>query len=277
MLKRLVVLGIALTLAISTMGTPADAGKRRRTAVRGGGVISVLKCKGGEVKQVDPIVNPNGGRSSHMHQFFAGKGIQPVGTPTTEADMRNGGTTCPLDADTAGYWTPTLVNSRTGAVVEPQQMNAYYRSPKGKFVRAFPPGFEAVCGNTTSRGDAPCLDTESQNTVGWGCTDSESFRTISAALPCPDKLIAHVQFKFPAELQLPKVSLHFRWKVTSGSYHLSSDGMGMGDNGASLHADFWNTWHQPTLEYLVNRCLNGGLKTACKGMTNAKLANLRSR
>ena len=42
--------------------------------------------------------------------------------------------------------------------------------------------------------------------------------------------------------------------------------------GSTLHADFWNTWDQDVLEFLVVKCLDGGL--SCKQLTDAKLAQM---
>ena len=38
------------------------------------------------------------------------------------------------------------------------------------------------------------------------------------------------------------------------------------------HADFWQTWDQPVLDFLVERCLRGGV--SCKSMTDDKLASM---
>jgi hypothetical protein len=63
-------------------------------------------------------------------------------------------------------------------------------------------------------------------------------------------------------VRIPKIGIHITYGLTDGTgYYLSSDAEhGMSD-GMSLHADFWNTWDQPTLEMEVADCINAG--TSC--------------
>lgn len=251
-MKRLLVALAALAL-LPLFAPPAHA--------VGGGVVSILKCKPGPMLQVDPIVAPGGVKSAHLHQFFGGVAVNPPGTETTVNQMQNGETTCPLSGDTAGYWVPVLYRA-DGTVVKPVQVNAYYRSPQGKTVHAFPEGFGIVCPGPD------CAEVDTQGGAGWGCSDQEGKATIAAALPCPSVLIAHVQLK-PKDPSLPKVALHVRYPIRSGTgYRLASDMPGMA-GGSSLHGDFWNTWDQDILGRLV-RTLNAG-KT-CKGMTDSTLS-----
>ena len=83
-------------------------------------------------------------------------------------------------------------------------------------------------------------------------TDSADHRS-HVAYPiggsCPDS--------YP--VRIPRISLHITYGLTDGTgYYLSSDAEhGMSD-GMSLHADFWNTWDQPTLEQEVADCINEG-------------------
>ena len=236
-------------------------------AATGPGVFSIVKCKPGPVHQVDPILQPGGGESAHLHQFFAGKGIQPKGTKTTSDDMLNRGTTCPLTAETAGYWVP-VVKDKNGDVVPPQQLNVYYRGQGD--LRVFPPDFQAICGNTNSAADAqpPCVETTGA-AFGWGCNDREGYATIQQAKPCPKRIIAHVQFKFPKSENFPKLAIHARYPTSA--HHISSD-IDDGGSGVTLHADFWNTWNQEVLKFLVEHCLEGGLD--CKQMDDTKLKEL---
>jgi hypothetical protein len=241
---------------IVTLAAPASA--------LGGGVVSILKCKPGPVLQVDPILAPGGALSEHMHQFFGGSGIQPEGIETTVAGMEASPSTCPLSGDTAGYWVPTLHDANHNVIV-PTQLNVYYRSPVGKRVVAYPEGFGIVCPSSA------CKVVTTQGGSGWGCTDTEGLPTIHAALPCPKVLIGHVQLK-PFDPTLPKVAIHARYAITSGTgYHLSSDDARGTSSGQSLHADFWNTWNQSLLARVI-ATLNQG--KACRGMTDATVSCL---
>jgi hypothetical protein len=258
--KKLSVL-IAISLMVMLLplfaATPAQA--------VGGGTVSILQCKPGPVHQVDPILNPGGAKSGHVHQFWGGKGIQPEGTTTTVNQMQTSGTTCPLSADTAGYWVPTL-HRADGTEIKPTSMNVYYRSPSGQEVRPFAEGFGLVCGMDPR---PECMDTE--NVTSWACDDAGREPSIQAALPCPKHLKAHV-FMRSTDPTLPKVALHVRYPITNScpGCYISSD-MGA-EGGTTLHGDFWNTWDQNVLRRVV-ATLNAG-KT-CAGMTDAKLNCLR--
>jgi Domain of unknown function (DUF1996) len=234
-------------------------------AAMGGGVVSITRCEPGPVLQVDPIVNPGGEQSEHMHQFFGGEGIQPVGTVTTVQDMQMSESTCPLTSDTAGYWVPTL-HQADGTEIAPTFMNVYYRSPRGKTVQAPLLGDGFVCGSEPRPG---CAVSSSQGGGGWGCADSDSHSTIAEALPCGNHLIAHVQIN-PTDTSLPKVTLHVRYQLTScdGCY-ISSD-MGA-PGGSTLHGDWFQTWDMDVFNRLI-ATLNAG--RSCTQMTDAKLSCL---
>jgi hypothetical protein len=258
---------ISLGLAGALFVANGDAPITADAAVRGGGVISV-KCAGGsKLSQTDPIVSP-GVPSAHLHQFVGG--IRAADAPDTSAAssdvVRAGPTTCPISQDTAGYWFPPLANKSTGAVKAANQMNAYYRSPGGVDVTAWPEDFTMVAGIGTP--NVP-PSTITQKGVSWSCVDSGPFSP--EPINCPNALIAHVHFPDcqladgrltygvrDCAVHFPKLSMHIRYKITNGSqYALVPGTMG-------LHADFWNTWDQVTLSGLVENCLDGGLD--CKGM-----------
>lgn len=71
----------------------------------------------------------------HQHQMFGNPTLAKGGNATSYADMKAGGAgPCRLSADTAGYWTPTLVyisGAKKGQIVPTNQFTAYYRPYTG--------------------------------------------------------------------------------------------------------------------------------------------------
>jgi hypothetical protein len=273
-MRRALALGTALAFLL-LLPTPVLA--------VGGGVISV-KCGPSHVAQVDPIVSP-GAVSAHEHEFFANRSVNADSTTET---MLTAGTTCPLSADTAGYWAPTLQNPSKVRVFA-AHMFAYYRSPSDISVQPFPSGLKIVAGGDTLNPPKPTLP---QRSLSWACTDSGPFSTVP--FDCGDKRIkAHIHFPncwdgvnldspdhrshmaysvgktCPAShpVQVPKLSMHITYRVKDATGYTISSG-----SGTTLHADFWSTWKQDTLAFLVDHCLNGG--RSCKQLDNAKAALL---
>lgn len=257
-------------------------------AAVGGGVFSI-RCAFSHSAQVDPIVAPGrvGTLSSHRHDFF---GAQSTRSDSTLQSMQSGGTSCALSGDTAGYWVPSL--SKQGRTVLPRAMFAYYRSPDGAIVAPFPADLRIIAGADTR---SPLAPNRPQRGLSWACSESGPFS--SQPLDCGTrKLKAHVQFpdcwngyldafdhrahmayasgrKCPAShpILLPKLSLHITYDINDGRGATLSSDMGA-PAGTQLHADFWNTWNQATLDFLVAACLNTG--RSCKRMSDSNLGNI---
>lgn len=280
--------GIALVLMTSA---GLVAGTTEALAV-GGGVFSV-KCTFSHSAQVDPIVAPGPAPttlSDHQHDFFAAR---TTNSDSTIETMRVGGTTCPLSTDTGGYWVPSLYKG--GQKINPRHMFIYYRSPSDTTVSAFPADLRMIAGGDTR---VPPDPTRSQLSLSWACNDSGPF--YAQPPNCgSNKLKAHIHFPncWTGQLDsfgrpdspdhrshlayskgktcpsthpvmLPRLSLHVTYDTTNGTgATLASDHDGLFPGGTQLHADFWNTWDQFTLQLLVDRCLNAGKD--CKQMTDA--------
>lgn len=284
-MKRTVALSVTLVVAVVLIGVstiPASAGS---------GVFSITGCTDAGVRPDDPIVMPGHAGMSHLHQFF---GNETTNANSTLADMVVGTSSCPLSADTAGYWAPALLDPNDQPVPL-LRATAYYRatSAKGQSIVAFPPDFRMIAGS-------PALPTGTPKVLGWGCDDTTYLPTIPNCGASTGKKFVKAHIVFPScwngidtdsddhrshvaypigskcpiahPVRIPRLSLHFTWAVTDGTgYSISSD-MDPMSAGQSLHADFWNTWNQGALEILVNTCLNAG--KSCAGMTDA---NFRSK
>lgn len=289
-MRRFIALLIAATLVSALTYLVVDSLTAQVNAATGGGVFS-LHCEFSHTNNDDPIVFPDQPGAAHVHGFV---GSRTTNASSTFDSMQASGTSCPVAKDTAGYWFPILL-SPSGQVLAPVQVNIYYRSPPGVGVESFPADLRIIAGGDTLNPPQPSIV---QRSLSWSCVDSGPF--FAGPVDCGSRaLIAHVHFPncvlagatdspdhrthmtyasgkdCPAGyVQVPKVSFHIRYKVPGTNdtqWRLTSDAAGS-ENGRSLHADFWNTWDQPTLACLVDTVLNGGL--SAKALTNAKVTAL---
>ncbi|HWO71112.1 MAG TPA: DUF1996 domain-containing protein [Actinomycetota bacterium] len=275
---------IAAILVLSVLA-PAPV----RAGSVGGGFFN-LQCRLSHRAPDDPIVFPGQPGASHLHDFF---GNRRTGADSTRASMLGARTTCTLSADTSAYWVPTLLDAN-GDPVPVRKVQVYYRSASGTLVRAFPTNLKIIAGGDTLDPPAP---TRSQRSLSWACGDTAPY------LPSPPDctgtglyVTAHIHFPDcwdgehrdatdhrshmtfgspgcpPGYVAVPRLRLHVQYATTNAEgATLVSDGSG-GLPGGTLHADFWNTWDQDALRFLVRRCLNAG--RACAQMTDQALADL---
>lgn len=227
----------------------------------------VSLCRFSHTAPDDPIVFPNRAGLSHDHTFFGNTTTSAASTPTTLLAQR---TTCDPTTDTAAYWAPTL--SVDGKKVEALDAAFYYRRNTYAPVKAFPVGFMMI------GGDAATFNPQSTNVVFWNC-GLDTTGASQTAPNCGDKTLRlHVVFPecwdgtrvdspdhkshmayastgaCPADhpVALPQLVIIIRYPVNgSGSVSLSSL-----NTQYSGHSDFVNAWNRPTLEHLVDYCLN---------------------
>lgn len=220
----------------------------------------------------DPIVFPDQPGAAHFHDFY---GNRTADAFSTYESMLGADTTCKVDLDSAGYWSPSLIRPN-GIKAGIQVITLYYRGERGKTV-AFPPDLRLIAGATVGTPTG----TGGLKLLGWKCTNQAP---LYVKIPsCPTNVKAIVTFpqcwdgehldvpdhhshmayiegsKCPTShpVMLPRVAVHVTYTVKGGpGFHLSSD-MTTAARGRSLHADFWNTWDQDELERLVAECING--------------------
>jgi hypothetical protein len=240
----------------------------------------------------DPIVFPGKRGASHNHDFFCNKATNAF---STYDSMIAAASACP-SGDTAGYWTPALY--KNGVKINPigsgLREQLYYRDNNviaGAFITAFPAGFKMVVGDShaTSLTDANAVNAGSGvgSKIGseqyWGCSNNSPDVKASAPINCSTGIIS-LHLGFPNCWNGVKVSGD---QVTAGTLRFPSSGacptgfktilprllerfeyrVGTDSSGITLasgptytvHADFWNTWQQASLQYLTDHCLNGGL------------------
>ena len=250
-----------------------------------------IKCKQTTgTGHVDPIVHHNEPVSDmqHLHQFFGNNHFLSLANPNTAnyADLVGQGTNCENPTDSAGYWTPVLQYTRTGATVPVTAFTAYYRSwdfketgdgvPLPDDVRLIAKKHDWTCGQfesvapqqsipdcsmadgrpgstLTAHIDFPsCWDgVKPHHTAGevGDTSDNEHF-AYRVGGACPSG--------FPIKTVALRETLGFAYTGKGDDVTLSSDQMMGTTDGQSLHADFWNAWEPAGLASMVRNCINPG-------------------
>ena len=263
--------GAAATAAVALAASGPAGGDRsvlRLNHGGGGRGYFAVACGFSHRNQDDMIVFPNQPGRSHDHTYFGNKATKASSTP---AALRAAGeTTCRLRADTAAYWAPTLFVS--GTAVRPLGAVVYYVRRTLEPVRAFPANLEMIAGSAAAR------SAQSTDVTFWSCGGRRGVRVSSAIPTCVNESLrlivrfpncwngtsldsadhkSHLAYSVsgvcPAThpVEVPAIQLQIYHGVTGGpTAELASGG------DFSGHADFVNSWNQPTLERLVDRYLN---------------------
>jgi hypothetical protein len=266
-----ILFGLACLLAGALV--PASA------ASAGGSAGWLVTCTALHTLKDDPIVHPGHPGASHVHTFIGNPLTNAFSTYTSQIAASPSG--CSTPADTAGYWTPALY--RNGVRINPKgggsRDQIYYRADNllpGTKVEPFARDFRMIAGNAmaTKPADNPELGKE----LYWGCSDNSTGKLSAPPASCSTGIISlHVGFpncwdgvrthvndtphlRYPSSgrcpagfsHKLPRVILRWEYPVgtTTGRITLSSGPT------YTIHADFWNTWHQRRLVSLVTNCLN---------------------
>jgi hypothetical protein len=295
MLSKAITIGLAALIA-----TPASAFIR-------------FSCANNLVEErADPIVSPNE-VAGHAHKIVGGNGF---GFNMSYEQARGSQcSSCPIKQDFSNYWTPKLYFQNGDGTFQSvptvgdnaQDLNGgqtvYYlqRGPTGAPLKAFPPGFRMLAGDSTKR--SMTTDFPGQ-AVSFACLGGSSPET--PGLPnynCPGGLRAQVFFPScwdgvnldsadhkshmsypatgaynnpttcPSTHPVMLVSLFFevlydtnsfagKWGSSNQPFVFAN-----GDaTGYGFHGDFVNGWDVPTLQTIVDTCtdLNAqGQLTAC--------------
>lgn len=256
------------------------------------GGVFILRCNYVRSLQVDPIVSPGVFPSAHLHDFFGNTMIDQNSTP---AGSVGAATSCGFSKDSAAYWAPAAYRTDTGAQVVPQFTFAYYFGTNATPVSHFPVGLEMLAGdhNATApqgkqiiswscgngNGSSPVLDhpyncltmpgvTSTQGVVaivkfpycwdGTGTTPADV--TYGQHSPTPT---GACPASFPIKLPQVQIHEHFGSSFQRGDLLTLSSGPSYTE-----HGDWMNAWDQPTLDHLVDVCLNA--HADCGVVTNNK-------
>lgn len=229
-----------------------------------------VTCTSSHVANDDPIVYPGEPGRSHAHEFF---GARSAGAHSTTRSLARSRTSCRHARDTASYWVPTL---EVRGVPVRGTMQVYYQRA-GKASAAAPPqGLKVIAG------DARAARPQPRTVTAWQCVGRgrpaqhatvpacRRGERLGAWLRFPDcwdgrRLDAadhrsHLAYsrarRCPAShpVSLMRVAFLMTWPVRPqrASFVRLAGGM-LPPTG--MHGDFWNAWHQSTLEQLRWDCI----------------------
>ncbi len=283
LVRRLVVVGVVPSALLATAAIAiAQTGSQSALLdpiAKPDQPLFASPCKFSHRASDDPIVFPRKPGRAHSHDF--------LGSTRTDADvkyseMRDNGTSCNREEDTAGYWVPTL--KQADKKISPERAQIYYL-PGGKdptTIKTFPTKLKVIAGDQNAR--AP----QEMKVASWHCGEGGTAATEPPS--CNDVLVLRIQFPdcwdgrnrdskdhkshmtYSARrgknipngcpdshpVPVPQIVMNVRYKTNGpGGISLASGGVFSG------HADFLNAWDQAKLEELVSRCLNA--KVHCGG------------
>ena len=250
---------------------PSTAFKPATSLAQLRGVNFVSGCRFSHRNTDDPIIYPGQPGMSHNHTFI---GNDSTNAFSTLESLLGQSSSCRRVGDTAAYWVPTLIGA-DGQAITPRGATVYYRRHTLAPLRAFPPGFKLIGGNSKA------TSSQSLRVTSWNCGPEAGVRPSSTIPTCPDAgrqgLALHVQFpdcwdgvsldsadhqshmtysmrgRCPADhpVAMPALQVNIRYPSAGGpGLVLASGGQFSG------HADFFNAWRQGVLRVLVNGCLN---------------------
>ncbi|KAJ0160555.1 hypothetical protein CTA2_7755 [Colletotrichum tanaceti] len=149
-----------------------------------------MECPGRVgLARVDPLMS-FGGVAPHAHAFHGSSAISPISTfgDLVASDC----TSCRVKQDKSAYWHPALYfqDSATGQFELVNQVGgllAYYLL-NGKDIKAFPPGFRMIAGNTNRRnytaGDPSKPDPEKSLWSALGQTEQSILQQRAVGFNC---------------------------------------------------------------------------------------------
>lgn len=271
--------GIALGLAL--LAGVLTAPGWGRTAHAAGSAGWKNHCDWSHTAPDDPIVKPGVPGAAHQHDFF---GNRSTNAHSTYDSMLSARTACDMPADTGSYWVPALY--KDGKKIDPRGFmlgdnisNTFYYRDSGTNLEEvpFPADLRMIAGNamaTSEAGNAIYGDE-----IYWQCENGDTTHRRYPA-DCPTGIIVlkvHFPTCWDGKLTHRDDTAHMRYKVKDScpsgwkavpelilrlEYPVGTDSSGITLASGPVwtaHADFWNTWHQPTLAKLTRDCLVAGV------------------
>ena len=237
----------------------------------GPGATFAVRCDFSHFNNDDPIVYPGQPGKAHQHDFF---GNTSTKFDSTYANMIASTTICSRPEDTAGYWIPTV--KWNGQDTQAFRGVFYYRAG-GKDhtkVKSFAKNLKVInatritwrCGIADEGGGGTTPPTQCASGVlglriifpdcvakdsnGRQLLDSADHKSHMAQSVVGSDGTRKCPRSHPIPVPTLTINANFNIPTTTGEVTLSS-----GD-ASSMHADFWNTWNQTTLQQLVQSCIN---------------------
>ena len=232
----------------------------------------------------DPIVFPGEPGASHLHFFFGNTATNAFST--AESLLARGSSTCQgTTINKSAYWIPAVITA-DGAPRIPDRHDIYYKhltDQDSADVGALPAGLKMLAGNPDGTPE------EESNVAYWRCSALPDAPNSDTIPDCPPGADLSIAISFPScwdgtnldsrnhrshmayattdrsghrscpqshPYPVPQLSLQFVWEMrdsSSAGWVLSSDQGRSG--GSTLHADWMNGWHQPTMEAWTTACI----------------------
>jgi Domain of unknown function (DUF1996) len=256
---------LALLAALTTAPTAS-------AALPGGpGATFAVRCDFSHFNKDDPIFYPGQRGVAHRHDFF---GNTSTKFDSTYTSMLASTTTCSRPEDTAGYWLPTVKWNGTNLL--PFRGVFYYRAG-GKnhtLVEPFAANLKVInatritwrCGiadegASTTTPPTRCTggvlgvriifpDCVAKDSNGQQLLDSADHKSHMARTVLASDGIRRCPNSHPIPVPTLTINANYNIPTTTGKVTLSSGA------ATTMHADFWNTWKQTTLQQLVQSCIN---------------------
>ncbi|KAI0748179.1 WSC-domain-containing protein [Daedaleopsis nitida] len=246
--------------------------------------------------RLDPVIFPNM-IGSHVHSVVGASRFRSVYDQTDL--MRSNCTTIPVQPDKSNYWTPQLYHQdqKTGQLTPiPTGFSIYYLNrpgPKNATLKAFPPGFRMIAGDTNRRSfnassfadqavDFVCLDSSDEHANDPDWAERPSFFDHN----CPNGMRAQVFFPScwdgvnldsadhkshvaypiqnfndgdcPDSHPVHLVSLFYEMVVSVDQFDFWGPGTWVLANGDTTgfghHGDFQNGWDVDLLQDALDNC-----------------------
>lgn len=240
-----------------------------------------VACSSSHVLDDDPIVFPGRPGAAHRHEFFGARGTT---AGSTAAQLEHGATSCAHRRDTAAYWIPSL--ELNGALVR-GRATAYYQRAGKLSASAPPPRLRVVAGDPAATRAQPT------SVTAWQCLGGRRPKRFATRPACragehlaswvlfpdcwdgrrtdsPDHR-AHLAYAKGGlcptthPIGIMRLALLVEWPIRPrAAAHVRLGGRRLAPTG--MHADFWNTWHQPTLRQLRWDCIE--VTSPCGAVTD---------
>jgi hypothetical protein len=272
-------LGIALGLALLAGVLTAPGWDRSAHAAGSAGWKN--HCDWSHSAPDDPIVKPGEPGAAHLHDFF---GNRSTDARSSYDSMVSASTACDMPADTGSYWVPALY--KDGKKIDPRGFmlgdnisNTFYYRDSGTDLPEvpFPADLRMIAGNAHAKSEAGNAIYGEE--IYWQCENGDTTHRRYPA-DCPTGIVV-LKVHFPTcwdgslTHQDDTASMRFKvknscpagWKAVPElilrlEYPVGTDSSGIALPSGPVwtaHADFWNTWHQPTLAKLTRDCLGAGV------------------
>jgi len=130
-------------------------------------------------------VFPGAPGRSHNHTYIGNRTVDASSTP---ASLRDGPTTCDLEADASTYWTPTLYEAADP--VPPLAAILYYTKHATGSIVSIPDGLKMVAGDPNARRP------QQKGIVSWSCGGGAAKRFVIVP-QCSEESALIFNVRFP--------------------------------------------------------------------------------